>query len=518
MHLVTYNAPAHHHIARAITSPLSSSLALALPLPSIPRRFIRPPARIVWQEETENRPPQQSTATTKNPTLTKAQHWLNRPTSRLHPNMSSDSNDSSASRQPWVGPVHSATYEPVGVGSPPTLSPQAVKFGKLVFLGTGSAVPSPGRRNTSGLAVQLTNSTTILMDCGEGTQHQIMRSQSISFVTIRTILITHLHGDHCFGLFGLLCSMATNGRSEPVTIVGPIGIRRMVETVLGGAGGFHAFQLQFLELEEGQVYNDLGKFNEGIRVSAYPLTHGISSFGYVLEEALRPGVLYADRAKELGAQGPQLAALKQGKDVTLKDGRVVRSAEVVAPPLPAKRLALLQDTRDSELALPACHGIDLLIHESTYSHALHEKALDHGHSTAKMVGEFAARCQAKMIVLTHFSNRYETKEQTKIRELEQGLVSLGSSNQSVTTASSSSISTSSSNNDNGTTASLTLRDLVHECMHAYTDTHPSHQPPSGGVHAAEDFMQLECNLREGWRVLPQSDIKQAMASDAIPPC
>ena len=149
-----------------------------------------------------------------------------------------------------------------------TSAPRAdhTQIRKIVFLGTNSAVPSPGKRNTSAIAVVLSNSNCVLLDCGEATQHQIMRSQSVKMRGIDAILLTHLHGDHCFGsappchmcpqrsvhfarsIFGLLCTMATQGRTKAVVIAGPKGVKEMVDTVLRCAGGFGAYPLEFMEL------------------------------------------------------------------------------------------------------------------------------------------------------------------------------------------------------------------------------------------------------------------------------
>lgn len=304
------------------------------------------------------------------------------------------------------------TFEPRNVGMESKPDSQAVKFSKIVFLGTGSAIPSPGRRNTSAIALMLNNSSTILLDCGEATQHQIMKSQSVNFSKISSILVTHLHGDHCFGIFGLLCTEASQGREEPVLIVGPVGIRLMVTTVLRAAGGFAGFPLQFLELTPEQTYPDLGIINGGLRLEAYPLKHRVASFGYVLREGLKPGAMLVAKAKELGASGKDLGKLKDGLDVTLADGRIVKSSDCVGHPIRSRSIALLQDTFDSTTAEAACKDVDLLIHECTYSANLKEKAIEHGHSTSGMAGEFAAKVNANMLVMTHFSNRYETREQT----------------------------------------------------------------------------------------------------------
>jgi ribonuclease Z len=209
-------------------------------------------------------------------------------------------------------------------------------------------------------------------------------------------------------LFGLLLTIGTNGRETPLTLIGPTGIRNMVETVLMAQGGLPLYQLEFVEIETDASL-DLGMITDGIKVSIHPLKHRITAFGYVFEEPSRPGALNAARAVELGARGRELGKLKRGLDVTLEDGTIVRCADVLSASIPGARVAFLQDTADSSAAREACMGCDLMIHEATYDECLREKAVLHGHSTANMAGAFAAECKAKMLILTHFSARYMIK-------------------------------------------------------------------------------------------------------------
>jgi ribonuclease Z len=369
--------------------------------------------------------------------------------------------------------VRSATYT-IKRNNTPT---SQVRFQKLVFLGTGSSIPAPDRRNTSAIALGLSNATTILLDCGEATQHQLMRSGAVRFQSIASILVTHLHGDHCWGIFGLLCTMANQGRTEPVLLVGPVGLRVMVETVLSVSGGFGGLLLEFCELTPGQAYPDLGWINsDGAHLQAYPLQHRIASFGYVLTEGIKSGALDMVKAKAAGANGKQLGQLKAGQDVTLADGRIVRGSECVHAPVRARKIALLQDTSDSSAAAAAVQDVDLLIHECTYAADLLEKALAHGHSTSAMAGTFAASVNSSMLVLTHFSARYETSQQTKKR-VAQEAAAVAAKNTKETKEEEDS--------------PLTLESLVTEAKQAYASTHPSGLPPASGTFAAEDFMVIE---------------------------
>jgi len=281
-----------------------------------------------------------------------------------------------------------------------------LRISKLIFLGTSSAKPLPGKRNVSCLAVALSSGNFILMDCGEGSQHQIDRAQSVKPSKLDLILITHLHGDHSFGIFGMLCSIRMGGRQEPITVVGPLGIQSLVTHVLTLQGGT-GLPLHFIELE-GSEPIQLGPLTDGILVTAHSLKHGVPCFGYTLTEPSRAGSLNAKLALELGAKNQQLGQLKDGLDVVLEDGRVIRSADVVGAGQKGRTIALVQDTFASleSSILEACADAAVVVHEATYHHDLLDKCLAHGHSTARMAGMFAQRCHAKLLVLTHFSSRY----------------------------------------------------------------------------------------------------------------
>lgn len=309
------------------------------------------------------------------------------------------------------------------------------RIDKIVFLGTGSAVPVPGQRNMSSLAVTSTTGASILVDCGEGTQHHLKVSTLVRSSRIEAILLTHLHGDHCYGIFGLLSTMAMEGRREPVVIAGPAGLKNMVEAVFRGSGGWRSeetFRLEFLEIPnsgtpdgedlmepEGTGFArdrcirakpvNLGVW-AGLTITAVPLVHGLPDWGYVMRESDRPGNLDAEKAISLGvpAKSPLLGKLKKGEVVELPDGRTVRPEEVVGPTLPGRTIAVLQDTSDASGALSACRNADCVIHEATFEAAMEEEAISKGHSTSTMAARFAAACGAKRLVLTHFSARYST--------------------------------------------------------------------------------------------------------------
>jgi len=317
---------------------------------------------------------------------------------------------------------------------------EAVRIDRVLFLGTGASTPVAGKRNMSSLAVLLSSGGAILIDCGEGTQHQIQLSTLLRAGRVEAVLLTHLHGDHCFGLFGLLQAAAIEGRREPMLLVGPEGLRGMVETVFRSSGGWFpedSFKLEFLEIpncgvqgcedlvgDDGSGPHKLG-FNAercarappvrlgtraGLGLQAVPLPHSVPDWGYVLTERDRPGTLDVAKAIELGvpAKSPLLGRLKGGEPVQLEGGTMVLPSQVVGPTIPGRAFAVLQDTYDSRAAVEPCRGAACVVHEATFEDAMEADALAKGHSTSTMAAKFAAACGAKRLVLTHFSARYST--------------------------------------------------------------------------------------------------------------
>lgn len=302
-----------------------------------------------------------------------------------------------------------------------------MSFSRFVFLGTSSAVPRPGLRNVSSMLLQFASGSTTMIDCGEGTQHQLMRS-SVKMGNIDNILLTHLHGDHCYGFFGLVHTLNMGGRTQPLNVYGPSGVEELVRSVLRLTGGWDAFELRITELipDKEHSFDLRSSSNEFlVHVTACPMVHRLTAFGYVFKEAAQARVLDSSMAKQLGVmEGPDLGKLKSGLDVSLPDGRIVRSAEVTVSGRAARTVAILQDTSDSSSAVPHIQNCDLLIHEATYQASLREQAIQYGHSTTVMAAEVARAVKAKLLVLTHFSSRYGGAEETKfLREEAQGELS-----------------------------------------------------------------------------------------------
>jgi ribonuclease Z len=284
-----------------------------------------------------------------------------------------------------------------------------MSFTRFAFLGTSSAVPRPGHRNVSGMFLQFSSGSSTIIDCGEGTQQQLMRS-SARLGTVDNILLTHLHGDHCYGIFGLMHTLNMNGRVDPLNVYGPRGVDELLKTVFRLTGGWDGFPINITELEPGKTHSfDLTGASSTrplAHIRACPMVHRIPAFGYVIREPDQPLILDAAKAKSLGVEGPDLGKLKSGENVILNDGTVVLSSEVTRPGREARTIGIMQDTSDAASAFPYMSDCDLLIHEATFEHSLKNKAVEYGHSTSTMAAEAALRCRAKNLVLTHFSSRY----------------------------------------------------------------------------------------------------------------
>lgn len=274
---------------------------------------------------------------------------------------------------------------------------------ELLFLGTGAGVPAK-ERNVSSVALQLLGErgATWLFDCGEATQHQILHT-AIRPRRIEHIFITHLHGDHLFGLPGLLGSRSFQSGETPLTVFGPKGIRAFVETALAVSGTKLRYELNIAEIDEGVIFDD-----ERFSVIAKRLDHGMPSYGFRVVEKDLPGPLLVERLQALGVRpGPIYQEIKQGKTVVLDDGTVIDGREFVGPPQKGRIVAVLGDTRFCEAAIELARDADVVVHEATFAAAEQRLAHDYFHSTTTDAAEVARRAGAKRLILTHISSRYQ---------------------------------------------------------------------------------------------------------------
>ena len=249
------------------------------------------------------------------------------------------------------------------------------------FLGTASGTPTK-QRNVSGLALRHDDGAVWIIDCGEGTQHQLLHTD-IRPGRIERIFITHLHGDHCYGLPGLLACIAVHDRGDrPVSLYGPVGTRAWWELTARVSSLRLTFPVHIHEFEKDLTLEDehsLGAWT--CRICAIP--HRVQSYAFVFQEPERRGRVDVAAAKTLGIQpGPQLGQLAQGRAVTSDAGREVRPEEVCGPARPGRKLVLCGDTNDAGAIIPFAQDADFVVHECTFSDELREKALQWGHSTA----------------------------------------------------------------------------------------------------------------------------------------
>jgi ribonuclease Z len=282
---------------------------------------------------------------------------------------------------------------------------------EITFLGTGGGVPSR-ERNVSSLALRWTErGRTWLFDCGEGTQHQILRSP-LRLSRVERVFITHVHGDHIFGLPGLLGSRSFQGAEALLTLHAPDGVRRFVETALHTSNTYLRYPLEWEALrEEPFVVED------GIRVEAARLSHPVPSYGFRIEEPAQPGRLDVDKLRADGVQpGPVYRALQQGDTVRLPDGRALDGRQYRGPNRPGRVIAIVGDTRPTAEAVRLARDADLLVHEATYQENRSELAEKYGHSTAVQAAQIARQAGVKRLLLTHISPRYSGLE---AKELER---------------------------------------------------------------------------------------------------
>jgi ribonuclease Z len=279
---------------------------------------------------------------------------------------------------------------------------------RVIPLGTSSGKPTL-RRNVSALAVAREGEWQ-LFDCGEASQSQIARA-GLNPSRLSSVFITHLHGDHFNGIAGLLSTMGLDRRTRGLVLAGPRGMNEYLETLARLKILFVNFPLDVREYGPPSGANSNGVIDvyeaAEYTVTSLPLDHRIFALGYRVEERPRPGRFNLERARELGVpEGPLFGRLQSGHDVQLSDGRVVRPLDVLGPARTGKAVAYCTDTRPCRNAVELARGVDLLIHEATFTDEMTEEARDFGHSTARQAALIAREAGAKRLLITHFSTRY----------------------------------------------------------------------------------------------------------------
>jgi ribonuclease Z len=240
-----------------------------------------------------------------------------------------------------------------------------------------------------------------LFDCGEGTQHQLLRSDlSISQVT--RIFITHMHGDHVLGLMGLLATCGMTAHASSIDIYGPRPIADYVREVSRRTQFQTNYPLEVHEVKDGLIFED-----EEYTVSCAQLKHRLTAFGYRVTEKDRPGHFDVEKARELGIpSGPLYGKLKRGETVALPDGRTFSGADFCGPTQRGRVVAYCTDTTYCRASVELARDADLLIHEATFADADEQLAIRSTHSTARMAARVAHEANARQLLITHFSPRY----------------------------------------------------------------------------------------------------------------
>jgi ribonuclease Z len=272
---------------------------------------------------------------------------------------------------------------------------------KLYFLGTSAGVPT-NFRNVSSLALLLPeyNGDIWLFDCGEATQHQIMKSP-IKLSRINRIFITHLHGDHIYGLPGLLSTRSFQTDS-PLTLYGPKGIREFLETTLRISETYLSHPLEIHEIEDGTQIEE-----KHFTILIKKLEHRIPCFGYRIEEKEKPGKLNTKKLLAEGVKpGPIFQKFKRGEVVTLDGGRQINGKEFIDSPIPGKIITILGDTLPCHNSLLLAKNADVLVHEATHFHQYVDKAAQYHHSTTIQAATIAKEANAKQLIINHISPRY----------------------------------------------------------------------------------------------------------------
>ena len=307
---------------------------------------------------------------------------------------------------------------------------------KLTFLGTSAGVPTK-QRNVTALAIECLNPYSsganqqqkkksrpwVLIDCGEGTQQQLLHIK-LSLHQLEAICITHVHGDHCYGLPGLLASVAMSGRTAELTLIAPKAIATLLEAITLTTELYFPFAINFMAIEDllsepnsenkDQVIIPLDHENQLI-VDIHPLSHRVASYGFGFTQIISRRTLNTDKLTAAGIQASALwGRLQQGEDVVTEDGRKLYSADYVDNDSQRTRVVIAGDNDTPECLSAAIVDADLLVHEATYTHEVLNKIqvknpdFDPMHSSAQLVGQFAQKYELKNLILTHFSARYQS--------------------------------------------------------------------------------------------------------------
>ena len=304
----------------------------------------------------------------------------------------------------------------------------------LTFLGTSAGIPTK-KRNVTALAIECLNpfgstgnspskknKPWVLVDCGEATQHQLLET-NISSHQLAVICITHVHGDHCYGLPGLLASMAMSGRKESLTIIAPQAIKQFIEAVKATTELYLPFEIEFITIEslfESTEPTPLHTVSvplsptHHLDIEVIKLSHRVESYGFKITQTVQTIKLDTEKLKADGIEPNAVwGRLQAGEDVTLSNGSQLKSMDYTQRVSQVLNIIVAGDNDSPQLLNEAAKGADLLVHEATYTQAVADKimsredAFDPMHTTAKRIASFAQSAKLNNLILTHFSARYQ---------------------------------------------------------------------------------------------------------------
>jgi ribonuclease Z len=269
----------------------------------------------------------------------------------------------------------------------------------VTILGNNSAVPAFNRHPTSQVVTH--DGINYLVDCGEGTQIQMIKYK-VRRGKISHIFISHLHGDHYFGLVGLINTFGLLSHKQELHIYGPEPLQQIIETQLKVAETFLPYPLFFHSITDNAVLVD----NEKIKIKCFATTHRIQCFGFSFEEKMSKRKILVDRVRRYDIPLTFYSSLQNGLDYITPKGEVIKNETVTAAPEKGKRYAFCADTRYDESLIEHIYGFDTVYHETTYLDNLHEKAFARFHSTTKQAAALAKKAMINRLLIGHFSSKY----------------------------------------------------------------------------------------------------------------
>lgn len=284
---------------------------------------------------------------------------------------------------------------------------------ELDILGCGSATPTTLHNPSS--QVLNVRDKLFMVDCGEGTQLQLRRSK-LRFGRLNRIFISHLHGDHCFGLIGLISTLALLGRTGDLYIHSVAGLEEILRPEIDFFCKDNPFQVK-IEIFDPKVSEVIYE-DRSVTVKTIPLAHRVPCAGFLFQEAQKDAHLIPDMIKFYNIPVKELSGIKQGADFTAEDGTIIPNARLTRPAEPARSYAYCSDTAYNEKIVPVIEGVDLLYHEATFADSDRPRAKDTGHSTARQAAQIAKLANVKKLMLGHFSARY-TDNRILLREAKE---------------------------------------------------------------------------------------------------